>query len=60
MYSDNEAMELILQSKELTESDAKTDSESGDEEENIYDAVIGDGGADFDIISTTTTIISRN
>ena len=54
MYSANEAMELVLQSnaddKELTESEAETDSEFEDEEENTYDAVIGDGGADFSII----------
>ena len=54
MCSANEAMELVLQSKaddkELTESEAETDIESEDEEENIYDSVIGDGGADFDII----------
>ena len=54
MDSANEAMELVLHSnaddKELTESEAETDSESEDEEENIYDAVIRDGDADFDII----------
>ena len=54
MYSANEAMELVLQSnaddKELTESKAGIDSVSEDEEEHIYHAVIGDGGADFDII----------
>ena len=54
MYSADEAMELILQSNaddnEFTESKAETDSEFEDEDENMQGAVIGDGGADFDII----------
>ena len=54
MYSANEAMDLIIQSKAdykgLTESNAETDSESEDKEENISDAVIGEDGVDFDTI----------